>query len=146
MPRGDGTGQLGMGPMTGRGAGYCAGYNTPGFANSVPRAGLGLRRGRGRFGGQGRRRNMFYLTGQPGWMRFGFSPGWSGTPPGLQYTNQGTQQGGQAPQGSANPISGPQAPGTQDTSRQEVKVLENQMEALKAQMDQIRERIDQLKR
>ncbi|NLG67487.1 MAG: DUF5320 domain-containing protein, partial [Actinobacteria bacterium] len=25
MPRGDGTGPEGMGPMTGRGAGYCAG-------------------------------------------------------------------------------------------------------------------------
>lgn len=26
MPRGDGTGPMGMGPMTGRGAGTCAGY------------------------------------------------------------------------------------------------------------------------
>lgn len=33
MPRGDGTGPMGMGPMTGRGAGYCAGYATPGFMN-----------------------------------------------------------------------------------------------------------------
>lgn len=23
-------------------------------------------------------RNMYYLTGQPGWMRFGYSPGWVG--------------------------------------------------------------------
>ena len=35
MPRGDGTGPAGMGPMTGRGAGYCAGYGHPGFANPV---------------------------------------------------------------------------------------------------------------
>lgn len=34
MPRGDGTGPLGMGAMTGRAAGYCAGYSVPGFANS----------------------------------------------------------------------------------------------------------------
>jgi hypothetical protein len=33
MSRGDGTGPAGMGPMTGRAAGYCAGYNMPGFMN-----------------------------------------------------------------------------------------------------------------
>lgn len=48
MPRGDRTGPMGQGPMTGRGAGYCAGFNAPGYANPVPRAGLGLRRGFGR--------------------------------------------------------------------------------------------------
>ena len=36
MPFGDGTGPRGMGPMTGRGAGYCAGFGRPGFANPVP--------------------------------------------------------------------------------------------------------------
>jgi len=33
MPRGDGTGPMGFGPMTGRAAGYCAGYPVPGFMN-----------------------------------------------------------------------------------------------------------------
>jgi hypothetical protein len=33
MPAGDGTGPMGMGPMTGRAAGYCAGYPVPGFMN-----------------------------------------------------------------------------------------------------------------
>lgn len=33
MPFGDGTGPRGMGPMTGRGAGYCGGYGRPGFTN-----------------------------------------------------------------------------------------------------------------
>ena len=37
MPAGNGTGPLGMGPMTGRAAGYCAGYPVPGYMN----AGLG---------------------------------------------------------------------------------------------------------
>ena len=47
MPRGDGTGPRGMGPMTGRGAGYCAGFSAPGFMNPVGgRMGLGLGRGR----------------------------------------------------------------------------------------------------
>lgn len=39
MPFGDGTGPRGLGPMTGRGAGYCAGFVAPGFANPIPRGG-----------------------------------------------------------------------------------------------------------
>jgi len=41
MPGGDGTGPAGMGPMTGRAAGYCAGYPVPGYMNPIPRAGWG---------------------------------------------------------------------------------------------------------
>jgi hypothetical protein len=70
MPRGDGTGPMGMGSMTGRGTGYCAGSTAPGFAS----AGAGLGRGprcSGFAGGGFGRRNMFYATGQPGWARFG---------------------------------------------------------------------------
>ena len=37
MPRGDGTGPAGMGPMTGRAAGFCAGFPVPGYMNSVTR-------------------------------------------------------------------------------------------------------------
>ena len=66
MPRGDGTGPMGTGSMTGRGVGYCAGNTAPGFAS----AGLGGRC-RGFAGGGYGRRNMFYATGQPGWARFG---------------------------------------------------------------------------
>ena len=41
MPFGNGTGPAGMGPMTGRAAGYCAGYPVPGYMNSaVGRAGF----------------------------------------------------------------------------------------------------------
>jgi len=43
MPGGDGTGPRGMGPMTGRAAGYCAGFPVPGFANPIP-GGLALGR------------------------------------------------------------------------------------------------------
>ena len=68
MPRGDNTGPMGMGSMSGRGAGYCAGFGMPGYANPVSGRGLGggFGRGRGRV-----RRNMFQATGQPGRMRFG---------------------------------------------------------------------------
>lgn len=51
MPRGDGTGPAGAGQMTGRAAGYCAGYNMPGFANPI--AGRGFGRGMGRGFGRG---------------------------------------------------------------------------------------------
>jgi len=62
MPRGDGTGPLGLGPMTGRAAGYCAGYPVPGFANPFS--------GRHIFGRGGRGyRNWFYATGLTGWQR-----------------------------------------------------------------------------
>lgn len=44
MPRGDRTGPSGMGPMTGRRMGHCAGYPSPGFTNS----GFGFRHGFGR--------------------------------------------------------------------------------------------------
>ena len=83
MPGGDRTGPVGLGPMTGRAGGSCAGYPVPGFMNPTPLRGFG---GRGRgFGGRGRggwgrggwgrggwgRRNWFYATGLPGWARFG---------------------------------------------------------------------------
>ena len=55
MPRGDGTGPRGGGPMTGRGMGYCVEDNTLGFANPPYFGrGLGIRRGFGRGRGFGR--------------------------------------------------------------------------------------------
>lgn len=50
MPRGDKTGPLGQGPMTGRAAGFCAGNNVPGYANPAPGMGMawGRNSGRGR--------------------------------------------------------------------------------------------------
>ena len=54
MPRGDGTGPMGQGPMTGRGLGYCSGYPHPGFMNPGPGFGRGFGRGWGRGFGRGR--------------------------------------------------------------------------------------------
>jgi len=57
-----------MGAMTGRGAGFCAGYAAPGYMTGGRGFGPGFGRGRG-FGGGGRGwRNRFYATGVPGWM------------------------------------------------------------------------------
>jgi hypothetical protein len=36
MPFGDGTGPMGLGPMSGRGAGFCAGFVRPASANPTP--------------------------------------------------------------------------------------------------------------
>ncbi|MGD2103921.1 MAG: DUF5320 domain-containing protein [Anaerolineae bacterium] len=65
MPAGDGTGPMGMGPMTGRGAGYCGGYDAPGYANPYPRMGMGWGRGRGW-------RRGYRATGMPYWARHGY--------------------------------------------------------------------------
>jgi hypothetical protein len=50
MPGGDGTGPMGMGPMTGRAAGYRAGYAMPGYANPIGGRGRGFGFAAGRFG------------------------------------------------------------------------------------------------
>ena len=60
MPGGDRTGPRGMGAMTGRTAGYCAGFGFPGYANPITGRGFGMGFGRGigawgrGFGGGGR--------------------------------------------------------------------------------------------
>jgi len=115
MPAGDGTGPRGMGPMTGRAAGYCAGYSVPGYANPIPGRGLGMGWGRGRGW-----RNWGYAAVQPGRGRFGYAPAW-GAPP--------------APYG-------PYA--VQPTAEQEAEYLKAQAEWLKEQLDAVSERIAEL--
>jgi hypothetical protein len=116
MPGGDGTGP--MGPMTGRAAGYCAGYGVPGFMNPMPGLGWGRGFGRGRgLGGGGRRgwRNMFWATGLPGWARFG--------------------------SGAVAPMPGVQ---TAPSPEAEKEVLTRQAEFLQAQLDNLRKRLEEL--
>ncbi len=124
MPRGDRTGPWGAGPMTGRAAGYCAGYSVPGFMN--PTAGYGRGWGRGRGRGFGR-----------GWGR-GFGRGGYTYPP--LAVGQPVY-----PQAYA-PVAQPQSP------QQEVAALENyqkQLEAEKADLEQemggVKARIEELK-
>jgi len=64
MPGRDRTGPMGMGAMTGRGAGICARVGMPGYENVAPGRCFGMGYSRGR-------RNRFYATGMPGWIRFG---------------------------------------------------------------------------
>ena len=114
MPAGDGTGPRGMGPMTGRGAGYCAGYGAPGYVNAVSGRGFGMGRGRGW-------RHQYYATGMPGWARYGYAPAW-GAPPVAAY--------------------GPYA--ASPTPEQEAEFLKAQAEGLKEQLDAISQRIAEL--
>jgi len=75
MPAGNRTGPMGMGPMTGRGAGFCSGSDTPGYANPGP--GHAFRMGWGAGGARGRgwaHRYWYYATGVPGWARWGSAP------------------------------------------------------------------------
>ncbi len=127
MPAGDGTGPMGMGPMTGRGLGYCAGYGAPGYASPLPGRGFGMGWGRGRggrwaggwggWGGGYRWRHQYYATGLPGWARYGYAPAW------------GAPAAGYA---------------AQPTPEQEVEFLKTQAEWLKQQLDAISQRITEL--
>ena len=116
MPRGDGTGPAGMGPMTGRAAGYCAGYPVPGFMNPGFGRGYGGwgRGGRGGGGGWGRR-NGFY----------GMGMGVYGAPPAY-------------PMPQAAPV-GPAA-----TVQQELDALKSQAEYFGDALEGIRKRIEEL--
>ena len=121
MPGGDGTGPAGMGPMTGRAAGYCAGYPTPGFANPVPgRGAWGWGRGRGGWG----RRNWFHATGLTGWQRAATGyPAFGGVPYGAPYTGAYTQTA---------------------SREQEMEMLKGQAEYFEDALQGIKERIEEL--
>jgi len=119
MPRGDGTGPGSMGPMTGRGGGFCSGYTMPGFANpAYGRGGFGV--GRGAFGGGRGHRNMFYATGLPRWARFDNA----------NYN---------AP--FVAPSNTPQA-----TSEQELSYLKNQADYFQTALGDINKRIEELEK
>ena len=121
MPGGDRTGPMGLGPMTGRAAGYCAGYGVPGYMNFGPgrggRGGRGM--GRGGYGyGRGGWRSRFWATGPPVWSHFGAAPwGAWGAPP---------------------VVAGPA------TSQQEVDLLKQQAQFFEQSLGDIRKRIDEL--
>ena len=121
MPRGDGTGPAGMGPMTGRAAGFCAGYGVPGYMNPVGGRGYG---GCGRGGGWGRR-NWYNATGLPGWARAGYGlPAWGRTVNPYAY-------------GGA-----PLAPSF--TAQQELDALKGQAEYLEDSLAGIKKRMEEL--
>lgn len=75
MPMGNGTGPDGMGPRTGRGAGFCNGYGMPGACNRG--GGFGFRRGGARGAGRGFGGGMggrFGFYGNPYWNQNAAAP------------------------------------------------------------------------
>ena len=98
-------------------------------------------------------RRMYYLTGLPGWMRFGYSPGWIGrSPSGLPPMAEWLISSGLLPQfqqyiasrgASITPFTPPGAPLTKE---QEVQMLEEQAKAIETQLEEIRRRLDELKK
>ncbi|HIJ72289.1 MAG TPA: DUF5320 domain-containing protein [Planctomycetes bacterium] len=124
MPGGDGTGPAGMGPMTGRAAGFCAGYQVPGYMNPVGGRGY-WGWGRGFRGGGWGRRNWYHATGLPGWQRGGYGmPAWGGAV--SPYTYGGAQA----------------APGI--TAQQELDGLKGQAEYLEDALEGVKKRIEEL--
>ena len=111
--------------MTGRAAGYCTGYDVPGYANPTPGRGFGMGWGRGRMGGWGRGRgggyrwrHWYHATGLPGWLRSGYGPAWGA--PAMAY--------------------GPYAP----PPEQELEALKEQAQWLKGEFEAISKRIGEL--
>ena len=109
----------------------------------------------GWYGGWGGRgyRWMFYLTGRPGWLRFGFSPGWLGrSPTGLPPTATYLMQTGQLPRfvswmkeqwrRATTAATTTAAP----TKEQEIAMLEEEAKFLEEQLKQIRQRLSELKK
>ena len=81
-----------------------------------------------------RNRNMYNLTGLPGWVRFGYSPGWVG-------------RGGRAPCQGPGQVPGPQAmpwgasaagPGYRR------QLLQRQAEFLEQQLQYLRQQVEEL--
>lgn len=85
-------------------------------------------------------RNMYYLTGQPGWMRLGYSPGWagrsrSGLGPCAEYMLTGRWPAGTAPFFS---------PASPAGTVGELELLKAQAERMEDALGQLRERISKL--
>lgn len=113
MPMGNGMGPNGQGPRTGRGAGFCNGFNTPGAYN---RGGLGMGGGRGLGFGGGFGRGAGRGIGYAG----GYNAGYAGYNAGGIGFNQ--------PVGSAD---------YNDMLREEADILEKRISAIKDQLNKV---------
>jgi hypothetical protein len=112
--------------MTGRAAGYCAGYPVPGYMNPYGGRGFWGRGGGrgfwGRGGGRGRR-NWYYATGLTGWQRAAYGyPAWG-------Y--------------GVGPVGYPAVP-FEPAPEQELSALKQQAEQFQSALEDINERIKEL--
>lgn len=109
-----------MGPMTGRAAGYCAGYGVPGYMNPIPGGGLW---GRGFRGGGRGWRNWYYATGMPGWVRA--ARGMPARGGGVGYVPPAPAWAAPAPEQEAQFL------------RQQADLLQQQLEGIRARLDEL---------
>lgn len=97
---------------------------------------------------------VYQMTGLPGWMRFGYSPGWGGMPPGAQFLMQSglmpqfwSWMQGQMPYPAwpmVSPFTAyPPAPMGLPTE-QEAELLKGQAQMLEQQLAAIQKRIEEL--
>jgi len=88
-----------------------------------------------------RHRNMYNMTGLPGWVRFGYSPGWVGrSPSGLGPCAQFLASG-QWPTPGAG-----QAWGSAEAGFDRLTFLKSQAEILQQRLDAIKAQIEELEK
>lgn len=106
-----------MGPMSGRAAGYCAGYGRPGFVHS----GFGRVRGLGMGWGRGFRGRDIGARGRLGW-----ASAWPPAFPDLR------------------PLSWPEKSAQRLDESEEKRILKNQLESLDIEISAIRKRLSEI--
>ena len=101
---------------------------------------------------------MYYLTGLPGWIQWGYSPGWVGiSPTGLPPYAQYLSQIGHIPQFASwiqqqqtpiTPVVPTNVPVGAQTmqNEQEIAKLESQAQMLRDQLEQLKKRLEELKK
>jgi len=128
MPRGDRTGPAGMGPKSGRGAGFCAGYGMPGFANAAPGQGSWINRFAGSAFGMGNRWFFGFCRGGRGQRHRFFTKGFFGA---------------QRPMGAFGPAT---AATTQWSREDEIRTLKSDLQGCEQTAAQIRTRLEELEK
>ncbi|HEC79462.1 MAG TPA: hypothetical protein ENI34_10055 [candidate division WOR-3 bacterium] len=98
--------------------------------------------------GRHRYRWWFRLTGLPGWLRMGFSPGWFGYNPYQPAVNQFFPQPAPQPVQNTPPFYPDYAPygAAPITPEQELNILKGQAEVLEDELQGIRNEIKELEK
>jgi hypothetical protein len=99
-------------------------------------------------------RRTHYLSGLPGWLRFGYSPGWVGrSPTGVSPAAEWIMSSGLIPQyreylraGRIPPTFEPYVTGAPVSKEEEIQMLDEQSKVIESQLDTIKKRVEALKK